>query len=92
MPFGLTEKRSSTARRFRRLAKASVRGRLAASSRRLAVVSAPREAKRPDKSGDFPEALQKRFTGVQRKRRLPKIIDDESKRGSKSKPVITNEY
>jgi hypothetical protein len=52
----------------------------------------PREAKRSDKSGDFPEALQKRFTGVQRKRRLPKIIDDESKRGSKSKPVITNEY
>jgi hypothetical protein len=58
----------------------------------LLVFLFPREAKRPDKSGDFSKALQKRFTGVRRKRRPLKIIDDESKRGSKSKQVITNEY
>jgi hypothetical protein len=40
----------------------------------------------------FPKALQKRFTVSRREQSLPKIIDDESKRGSKSKQVITNEY
>jgi hypothetical protein len=40
----------------------------------------------------FPKALQKRFTTSRREQELRKIIDDESKRGSKLKQVITNEY
>jgi hypothetical protein len=87
LPFGLTAKTSPTARTLQK-ARNDIRldvGSLLSSRRLGAKRGGLPGLAISNRVSHSPKALQKRFTGSRREQRLPKIIDDESKRGSKSK-------